>query len=348
MMRPNDKFGFITLSDKLLNTPHFRQTLRRLGRQAVLLIALAGLCCAGCGQGKTGTGGTTGEDEFYVFTSFHEPADEGLRFLYSEDGLHWDSIAGTWLRPELGERVMRDPSITRSDDGIFHLVWTIAWKGDTGFGYASSPDLVHWSEQRRIPAMDSIPSTQNVWAPEVFHDPETGLFLIVYASCVVDAHFDLGMEDEKNNHRLYCVTTRDFMTFSPPHLFYDPGFSCIDATLLRRGKGDYVMVVKDNTRPNRNLRVAFAAKAEGPYSAASEPFTGQFCEGPSVCQVGEDYYIYFDAYREKVYGAMRTRDFTTFTDAADSVRVPQGHKHGTIFRAPRSVVERLISISKER
>ncbi|KAA4030245.1 arabinosidase, partial [Bacteroides ovatus] len=29
-----------------------------------------------------------------MFTSFHEPADEGLRYLYSEGGIHWDSIPG--------------------------------------------------------------------------------------------------------------------------------------------------------------------------------------------------------------------------------------------------------------
>lgn len=37
------------------------------------------------------------EKEVYLSTSFHEPATEGLRFIYSEDGIHWDSIAGVWL-----------------------------------------------------------------------------------------------------------------------------------------------------------------------------------------------------------------------------------------------------------
>ncbi|MDE5961123.1 MAG: arabinosidase, partial [Duncaniella sp.] len=118
-----------------------------------------------------------------MFTSFHEPADEGLRFLYSEDGIHWDSIAGTWLKPEIGMNIMRDPSIVVGPDSTYHLVWTIAWKGDTGFGYASSKDLVNWSEQRRIPAMDSIASTQNLWAPELFYDDVKDQFMIIYASC---------------------------------------------------------------------------------------------------------------------------------------------------------------------
>ncbi|TGG41031.1 arabinosidase [Duncaniella freteri] len=282
-----------------------------------------------------------------MFTSFHEPADEGLRFLYSEDGIHWDSIAGTWLAPTLGDSIMRDPSIVVGPDSTFHLVWTIAWKGDTGFGYSSSRDLVNWSEQRRIPAMDSVVSTQNLWAPELFYDDVKGQYMVVYASCVPDAGFDVGIEEEKNNHRLYYVTTKDFTTFSDPKLFYEPGFSCIDATLVKRGPEDYVMVVKDNTRPNRNIKVAFAKDAEGPYTAASEPFTESFTEGPSVAKVGDEYYIYYDTYRKFIYSAHKTSDFKTFTDVTDSISVPSGHKHGTIFRAPRSVVEKLIEARKK-
>ncbi len=304
------------------------------------------LALAMCSCNQQGAGNETGDD-LYMFPSFHEPADEGLRFLYSEDGIHWDSIAGTWLAPTLGDSIMRDPSIVVGPDSTFHLVWTIAWKGDTGFGYSSSRDLVNWSEQRRIPAMDSVASTQNLWAPELFYDDVKGQYMVVYASCVPDAGFDVGIEEEKNNHRLYYVTTKDFTTFSDPKLFYEPGFSCIDATLVKRGPEDYVMVVKDNTRPNRNIKVAFAKDAEGPYTAASEPFTESFTEGPSVAKVGDEYYIYYDTYRKFIYSAHKTSDFKTFTDVTDSISVPSGHKHGTIFRAPRSVVEKLIEARKK-
>ncbi|MDE6002143.1 MAG: arabinosidase, partial [Prevotella sp.] len=54
-------------------------------------------------------------------TSFHEPATDGLRFIYSYDGWQWDSIPGVWLKPEVGkQKVMRDPSIIRTPDGTFH------------------------------------------------------------------------------------------------------------------------------------------------------------------------------------------------------------------------------------
>mgnify|MGYP000016540970 CR=1 FL=1 len=50
--------------------------------------------------------------DFYVSTSFHEPATDGLRFIYSRDAVHWDSIPGTFLAPKVGkQKVMRDPSI---------------------------------------------------------------------------------------------------------------------------------------------------------------------------------------------------------------------------------------------
>ncbi len=289
---------------------------------------------------------TEKEKEIYVSTSFHEPADGGLRFIYSEDGIHWDSIAGTWLKPHLGkQQIMRDPSLVRTPDGTFHLVWTTSWKGDLGFGYATSKDLMNWSEQKMIPVMAHEPTTVNVWAPEIFYDDDREEFIVVWASCV-PGRFENGIEDEYNNHRLYYITTKDFEIISDTKLFYNPGFSVIDATLVKRGKNDYVMVLKDNTRPNRNLKIAFSDSLTGPYTPASEAFTEEFVEGPSVVKLGDDYYIYFDAYRRFIYGAMKTRDFLSFTDVTADISMPPGHKHGTIFKAPSSVVKNLLKNQK--
>jgi hypothetical protein len=289
----------------------------------------------------------TTEKELYVFTSFHEPANEGLRFLYSEDGVHWDSIPGTWLKPEIGkQRVMRDPSIVRTPDGTFHLVWTTSWRGDLGFGYSSSKDLVHWSEERMIPVMAHDTTTVNVWAPELFYDDELDQMMIVWSSCV-PYKFEKGIEDELNNHRLYYTTTKDFKTFSDTKLLLDPGYSVIDATVLKRGKDDYVMVLKDNTRPNRNLQVSFSKSPYGPWSQPSQSFTDQLTEGPSVVKVGEEYFVYFDDYRKKSYGAVRTPDFMRFENASNDIAVPEGHKHGTIFKAPASLVKGMLDGDKQ-
>ena len=284
--------------------------------------------------------------DIYVSTSFHEPANEGLRFIYSYDGITWDSIQGTFLRPVVGvQKVMRDPSIVKGPDGTFHLVWTSSWRGDRGFGYSSSKDLIHWTSQRFIETgMDT--TTVNTWAPELFYDDVKRQYLIIWASCV-PGRFPDGVEDHKNNHRLYYMTTKDFHTFSKTQLFYEPGFSAIDATLVKRGNNDYVMVVKDNTRPMRNIKVAFAKSPYGPWSAASEPFTEQFTEGPSTAKVGDWYYIYYDSYSHKIYGAHRTKDFKTFQDQTGSVKFPVGHKHGTVFMADEKLVEGLVKYNRD-
>ncbi|WP_439697317.1 glycoside hydrolase family 43 protein [Mucilaginibacter sp. AW1-7] len=281
----------------------------------------------------------------YMFTSFHEPANEGLRLLYSYDAIHWTDLNRTFIKPEAGEaKIMRDPSIAQGPDGVYHLVWTTGWKDDKGIGYASSKDLIHWSAQQHLNVMGYEPTAVNAWAPELFYDDEAGRFIIVWASTVPN-RFAKGQEDENNNHRLYYTTTADFKIFTPTKLFLDPGFSVIDAEIVKRGKNDYILVMKDNTRPNRNILVAFSNNALGPYSNYTKRFTETYSEGPSMTKTGKNWFIYYDSYRLKRYGAMRTTDFKTFTDIADSISVPTGHKHGTIFKVTQKQLNLLLKDS---
>jgi len=280
------------------------------------------------------------QKEVYFFTSFHEPADAGLRMLYSHDGYNWEDLDTILIKPEVGSKVMRDPSIVQGPDGTFHFVWTSSWKGNLGFGYASSKDLIHWSKQQEIQVMAYDTSARNVWAPEVFYDRATRKFIIIWAS-TVPYKFDKGIEDEFNNHRLYYVTTEDFINFSETKLYYDPGYSSIDATLVNRGKDDYVLVFKDNTRPERDIKVAFGKTALGPFERQSKSVTAPFTEGPTVARVGDYWLIYCDSYRKKSYSAVRTKDFLSYEDISDKVSVPKGHKHGTIFISSEKVLKNL-------
>src|SRR5450756_1334245 len=230
----------------------------------------------------------------YVFTSFHDADQKYLRFLYSFDGYHWTNVPGTFLEANVGtSKQFRDPSLRRGPDGTFHLVWTAGWHGDQGFGYASSKDLIHWSEQKFVPVMTNEPTTVNVWAPELFYDAEGKQFLIIWASTIPGRFPDI-LEKHDNNHRLYFTTTRDFKSFTPGKLFFDPGFSVIDGFILRDGRR-FVLLNKDNSRPNLNLRVAFAKSPLGPWENVSDPFTPKFTEGPCALKIGDDWLIYFDA-----------------------------------------------------
>jgi predicted GH43/DUF377 family glycosyl hydrolase len=236
---------------------------------------------------------------------------------------------------------MRDPSITKGADGTYHLVWTTDWKGGNGFGYASSKDLIHWSKQEYIPVMKNEPEVVNVWAPEIFYDDVKKEYIIIWAS-TIPFRFEKGIEEEKNNHRMYYVTTKDFKTFSDTKLYYEPGYSVIDCVIVKKAKKDYVLVLKDNTRPMRNIKVAFGKSPLGPFGKSSEPFTAHLSEGPTVVKVGKEWLIYYDNYGEKNYKASSTRDFVHFEDVSSKISLPEGHKHGTITTISEEVLKGLI------
>lgn len=262
--------------------------------------------------------------------------------LYSYDGKKWNDLDTVLLKPAVGnQRVMRDPSMIRDKNGTFHLVWTSSWRGDLGFGYASSKDLVNWTGQKFIPLMQFAPTAVNTWAPELFYDEVQDQFMVIWASCI-PGKFDRGIEEDSNNHRMYVSTTRNFRDFGETKLFFDPGFSVIDAVIVKKGPKDYVLVLKDNTRPERNLKVAFADNPMGPWKNISKPFSDKFTEGPSVVKLKKEWLIYFDSYQKKIYEAVSTKDFKEFNNVTTEVQVPEGHKHGTIVPVKRKIVRQLI------
>ena len=281
----------------------------------------------------------------WVFTSFHEPADKGLRMLYSYDGKKWTDLDTVLLRPSVGtQQVMRDPSMVQDKNGVFHLVWTSSWRGDKGFGYASSKDLLNWSAQQFIPVLQKEPVVVNTWAPELFYDKDADQFMIIWASCI-PGRSERGIEEDSNNHRMYVTTTKDFKAFSETKLFLDPGFSVIDAVIVKRGDKDFVLVLKDNTRPERNLKVAFAESPMGPWTNISKPFSDKFTEGPSVIKLKKEWLIYFDSYQKKIYEAVSTTDFKKFKNVTNTILVPAGHKHGTIVPVKRKTLRQLVKMN---
>jgi alpha-L-fucosidase len=282
----------------------------------------------------------------YLFSTFKEPEQDGLRFAYSFDGYRWTNVPGLFLKARVGGGIMRDPSICRGPDGTWHLVWTSAWRGDQGFGYAHSKDLVHWSEQQFIPAMAHEPTTVNTWAPELFYDEATKQFIICWAS-TIPGRFPDRLEPHDNNHRMYYTATRDFRTFTPTKLFLDPDFSVIDCQILK-DDARYVLLLKDNTRPQRNVRVAFGDTALGPWRDISTNLTAHLTEGPCALKLGDDWVIYYESYNAKHYTAMKTRDFRTFIDVTGEMTFPDGLKHGTAFKATRKDLDYLFKVGTQQ
>lgn len=148
-------------------------------------------------------------DTAYLFSYFINDSRDGLHLAYSLDGLTWTPLnhGKSFLIPTVGkDRLMRDPSICQAPDGTFHMVWTSSWT-DRIIGYASSPDLIHWSEQRSIPVMMHEPAAHNCWAPELFYDEPSQTYYIFWATTIPGRHKEVPViESEKGlNHPSYLL-----------------------------------------------------------------------------------------------------------------------------------------------
>ena len=292
-------------------------------------------------------------DDAFVFTSFRGNGEDGLHLSLSRDGFRWTALNQdrSFLRSDVGGKLMRDPCLARGADGTFHLVWTTSWTADQGkwVGYARSPDLVEWSQPRGIAVMENEPGARNVWAPELFHDAPNARWLIFWSTTIPGRFPDTdGTGDDRYNHRVYATTTPDFETFSKSRLYFDPGFNCIDATLLREGDR-HVLIFKDERKSpvKKHLRYATAATADGPFGPLSEPFTGDWVEGPSAIRIGEWVYVYFDHYAAPhYYGAVRSQDLQVWEDVSRQVSFPRDHRHGTVLRIPERVAAKLEALPK--
>ncbi|HKC64733.1 MAG TPA: glycoside hydrolase family 43 protein, partial [Pyrinomonadaceae bacterium] len=248
-------------------------------------------------------------DRAYLFAYFKGNGEDGLHLAYSDDGLVWHQLndGNSLLRPVVGkDKLMRDPNITLGPDGLFHLVWTSSWH-EPLIGHATSKDLIHWSEQQAIAPMTEEPNAQNVWAPETFYDADEKQFLLFWATTIpgrfpeTDKSGDNGL-----NHRIYITMTKDFKSFTPTRLFFDPGFNVIDATIVR-DDGRFIMFFKDETKQpvaQKNIHYAVAERAVGPFGKVSPSITGKYwAEGPTVIKIDGRWIVYFDRYKDHRYGA---------------------------------------------
>jgi hypothetical protein len=278
-----------------------------------------------------------------VFAYFKEPGNQGIYFALSRDGYTFTPLndGQPWLKPDAPGEIMRDVFITRTPTGNgFRAVWTWAWKGST-LGTASSSDLMTWSKQTEVPIMKEFPTVRNVWAPETYWDDNAKEWLLIWSSA---------FSDKEDGNRIWASRTKDFITFSKPALFFDPGFVVIDATMFRRhyeGKNDWVFVVKDQSIDPLRYQVRWTSgpSVAGPWAPLSGPITESWSEGPSVIQVGGKWIVYYDHYRapRARYEGVETSDWIHWTSVNDKMHFPDYSKHGSFFHVTDAEADRLLT-----
>lgn len=289
---------------------------------------------------------SSSDGDVYMFSYFKNNGEDGLHLAYSIDGLKWEALKNdeSFLVPELSnDKLMRDPCIIKGPDGKFHMVWTISWT-EKGIGYANSLDLISWSEQKFIPVMEHEKLTKNSWAPELFYDKKNEQYLIFWASTVSDKYTETENQSEGNwNHRMYFTTTKDFINFSETKIFLEPGFNVIDATITNYGSS-YFMIIKDETylpEAKKTLHILLSDNLYDWDVPISDAISWSWVEGPTITKINDDWVIYFDQYKKGSFGAITSSNLLKWEDISEEIKLPNGIRHGTIFKVSKSVISKI-------
>jgi len=286
----------------------------------------------------------------HIFSYFTGNGEDGLHLAWSDDGLSWESLkkGASFLVPEVGhDKLMRDPCIIQGPDGLYHMVWTVSW-AEKGIGYASSSDLVNWTDQLYIPVMEHEDSAVNCWAPELYYDEEQELYMIYWATTILGKHPETLKFTNKRHldHRMYYVTTKDFKTFSETGELYNHGFNVIDAVIVK-DSGEYVMFLKDETSlpgPQKNIKIARSKNLTHGYGPPGDPISPDsiWVEGPTIVKGAFGWRVYYDQYRLREMGGMESTDLVNWRDITDQLSFPEGTRHGTVFKVPRKLLDGLL------
>lgn len=280
--------------------------------------------------------------------------DAPLRFV----DLNANRPVLTWTA---GAGGVRDPFVLRSPrDGRFVLLatdlrihpdgdWDAAQRtGSRSIVVWESGDLVDWSEPRSVTV---APATAgDVWAPEAVWDEEREEFFVFWASTLYEP--DDPEHRRESYHRMLCATTRDFVTFTEPTVWSDPGHSVIDSTVVAHG-GWFHRFTKDERDPSSSTPAAKYITAERSAdlrSTAYEPVVEgigrghedggvrhegvEHGEGPVVVRSlrGDRWYLLIDEFGGRGYVPFESSDLDAarWTMVADH-RMPSRARHGSVL-----------------
>lgn len=278
----------------------------------------------------------------YLLSYFRTDA-EALHLAISPNGLRWHAVHNNHpvLRSSVGTRSMRDPFIIPTHGGQFHLLATNGWEAKSIL-HAVSDDLITWRDETVVPVMRGVAGVRNCWAPECFYDHAAQCYRLIWSSSITDPS---GQDDW--NHRIWSTTTTDFRTYTPAQLFFDPGYSVIDATVVAHEMG-YMMAFKDERGENRAgtdgkaIRVCFAPHAPGSWTQISAPITPPLTEGPALFRRDTTWVMLFDHFTEGFFGAMESQDGRSWRSITDQVQLPPGVRHASVITIDASHAAHLL------
>ena len=286
----------------------------------------------------------------WLFAGFKGNGEQGVYYAISQDGYHW-TIANQ-DRPVFHQtqpnELMRDPFLQRGPDGTVHLVWTWSWNTPTILGHSTSTDLIHWTPHQQLNVLANEPTAINAWAPALYYEPGQKRWLLFWSSTIPGRFPGDDSGDSGLNHRIFYTTTPDFVNLAPAKVFFDPGYSVIDATLIPTGT-NYHLIFKDERKTplKKVLQTAEGPTMEGPWTNISPPISGHWSEGAAIIRVKGGYLAYYDHYHDpQRYGALFSTDLKTWTNADDRVTFPAKLRHGSFLRITKAEYHRINNLQQ--
>lgn len=142
-------------------------------------------------------------------------------FALSEDLKKWSYIDSISINVSSGSKRVRNQYLSRDKTGNYLLLGTQGYMHPEIY-LANSESINEFElELKNINYSDKdLHIFANYsWAPEIIYDYDNDQYLILYS------------DTETKNSPIYAVATKDFERFSYPFIFFDVGFTIIDANI---------------------------------------------------------------------------------------------------------------------
>nr|WP_188489674.1 arabinofuranosidase [Williamsia phyllosphaerae] len=259
----------------------------------------------------------------YTVVGFETGNPRSMDVYESSDATTFTLARNGAYQPATG--VVRDPSIFRSRDGVYHLTYTT---GGAKIGFATSTDRINWTSTGDYPVPlccaflpgtgdgkgpslpfpftgsagakggpSLSPFVTKAWAPDWFVEGDR-------VSVILSLSTGGGFVP-------YVMTALNssLTRFSAPALMFGINADHIDTTVVKVG-ATYHAFTKNETK--KIIDHAVAPTLNGPYRYVPAGNWGTLREGPAVTQLPNgNYRIYYDAYRENKY---------FYSDSSDGLR----------------------------
>lgn len=305
--------------------------------------------------------------QHYLFVHFKEkrtPDGEQVYFGISKDGYHWDAVNGGQpvLWSVLGEKGVRDFTITRDHKGKFYIIATDlslsysmkykyenSWKkvqveGSNSLMMWESDDLCHWSEEKALPVREK--GSGCCWAPDIIEDLKTGEYML---------HWSSPNPDHNMKMAIYYTKTKDFKTFTPAKILYEKEDSGIIDSCMVCNDGTFYLWVKSDSNPVAVIMLK-SNNITGPFERVYEfdeemntLFGGAGAyEAPTACKLSDgSFNLFLDFFgvsgKGQGYVSFHADDISSgiFKRCDGDFSYPYGFKHGTILPISEEEYERI-------